>query len=513
MREARGRGVGEVTKVELPAPRNELDRLHTNAQAQDLLIGKVINEQYRIVEKLGGGGMGSVYLAEQTSDKRKVAIKFLSEAVATLENRTRFSIEAGAMAQVNHPNVVKVIDFDLYENRPFLVMEYLEGTNVSSLLKKDGRVAWERTIEIVKQICDGLQAAHDKRMIHRDMKPGNVIILTDGNVKIIDFGLTKFEGPQEDSGLTRTGYLIGTPIYMSPEQYGKEGYDHRVDVYAVGIVLYEMLTGTVPFRDADPVAILDMHRNKTPQKPSERRPDASIPKWLEEIVMHTLEKDPNKRFQSMNELKDAIMKGEGRFAVRSDDVVPRAGAIVGLDLDAPIAAPLQSSGKVRKQGGFFGKAAIFAALGATVIVGYLQRNELLSRFRSQTQPTTTISEPPAPPVEVQTREIWIETEPKDTRIYQVLNRGSETQIEMYVGNAPLQITIETGQQTFIVKKPGYRAQTITVSPNQNRVNVSLARVRPVGRPQRRVRIIEVEEDGGVGQNEPTGIENTDERTE
>ena len=258
------------------------------------MINKTILH-YHILEKLGEGGMGVVYLAEDTKLKRKVAIKFLPRHIASdAEERQRFEIEAQAAASLNHPNITTIHAIEESEEQIFIVMEFIDGVELKDKIKS-GVPPAEETLDFAIKIADGLSAAHKKGVVHRDIKSSNIMITKDGNVKIMDFGLAKIGG---GSQVTKLGSTIGTIAYMSPEQAHGETLDQRTDIWSFGIVLYEMLTGTQPFKGAYDQAIIYSILNEEPGI-------ENIPEQFSFILKKGLSKSPSDRYQNTNEmLKD-----------------------------------------------------------------------------------------------------------------------------------------------------------------------------------------------------------------
>ncbi len=241
--------------------------------------------------------MGIVYKAEDTRLKRTVALKFLSpQAVGTEEDITRFIHEAQAAAALNHPNICTVHEVDEYEDRPFIVMECVEGESLKARIES-GPLQLDEAVGIAVEIARGLQAAHNERIIHRDIKPANVLITPTGQAKIMDFGLAK---SPERTHLTKAGTTLGTVAYMSPEQGRGEAVDHRSDIWSLGVVLYESIAGSLPFRGDHDQAIIYSILNEDPQSLNGVR--AGVPKELEEIVNRCLAKDPAERYQTAKDL-------------------------------------------------------------------------------------------------------------------------------------------------------------------------------------------------------------------
>jgi serine/threonine-protein kinase len=305
----------------------------------DPLVGSLLSERYRIAEKIGEGGMGKIYLAEDERLGKKVVVKMLPPAFAgRIELAQRFVQEAKLTAQIEQENIVSITDL-VVTAPPFYVMEHLRGKELGGLLHDEGRLAWdERTQDVLAQACRALGAAHDRGIVHRDMKPDNVYLVEHGDgrvfVKLLDFGIAKIlsesgndvkdvdgpEGMAEASTgrrfLTNVGVVLGTPHYMAPEQGQGKEIDHRADIYAVGVIMYEMLTGQVPFdipgragMSVDLAGrIVEMHINEPLTPPRILRPDADIPEEVEAIIMKAMRKEPSERFQTIREMEAAILK-------------------------------------------------------------------------------------------------------------------------------------------------------------------------------------------------------------
>jgi serine/threonine protein kinase len=280
--------------------------------SEDPLLNRVLSERYRILKKLGEGGMGVVYLAEHVVIEKKIALKILFPDLTRRSDLVqRFMQEAKSASRIGHENVIDITDFGQSpEGYVFIAMEYLVGQDLGQLLKASGPMPWPRVQPIVLQIVKALRAAHERGIVHRDMKPENVFVLPrdEGRefVKVLDFGIAKVLGLDEDAPrLTRTGMIFGTPEYMSPEQAQGQQIDHRVDIYAVGCILYHMLTGDVPFRAESFMGILSKHMLEMPIAPSVRNP--AIEPRVEALINRAMEKDPSKRFQTMGEFVEALV--------------------------------------------------------------------------------------------------------------------------------------------------------------------------------------------------------------
>jgi len=291
---------------------DQANRTDRGEQESDPLDeGEVLGDRYEILEVIGSGGMGVVYRAVHTTIGKSVAIKVLADEFSHREALVeRFMQEARAASLIRSEHIVDITDFGFARDGiPYFVMEYLEGQTLASRLQAQGRMPWKQAREVILQICNALQAAHDQGVIHRDMKPDNVFLLDRGAraplVKVLDFGIAKIAS-DADKNLTRTGTVMGTAAYMSPEQAQSLPVDVRTDVYAAGIVLYEMLTGRVPFDAGGFVGTLTKHI--TDRVPSMRKmaPDARIPVALDRTVLVALSKDRRNRYATATELADAL---------------------------------------------------------------------------------------------------------------------------------------------------------------------------------------------------------------
>jgi eukaryotic-like serine/threonine-protein kinase len=292
----------------MPRPQPAPDLPAAGAEA-DPLLGRVLNERYRIVEMIGHGGMGRVYKALQAPLDRIVAVKILGPGHDRDPNfYKRFFLEASVTAKLTHPNTITLYDYGRTEDAVFFIaMEYLNGRTLSQVLQADGPLAQERVIHIAQQICRSLREAHSLGVIHRDLKPANVMLLHERDdhdfVKVLDFGLVKFFSDETtEADITNAGTFMGSPHYIAPEQARSQGPDQRCDIYSLGVLLYHMLTGRVPFAGATPVDIILKHLHDVPVAPRALRPDLAIAPELEELVLRCMAKDRGERFQSMDEL-------------------------------------------------------------------------------------------------------------------------------------------------------------------------------------------------------------------
>lgn len=274
------------------------------------MTGRVIAGRYRLLDKLGEGGMGAVFRAEQLSLKRVVALKLLRPALSDNDELVRrFNAEAEMAARLSHPNTVTLYDFGQdSDGMLFIAMELIAGQSLRQTLGQ-GPMPLARIVAIADQICDSLGDAHQRGIVHRDLKPDNVMLSERGSkrdiVCVLDFGIAKLRDQRGDvTGvpITQAGALLGTPQYMAPEQIRGETVDGRADIYALGIILYEMLTGALPFEAPSLMAILSCHLLDTPIPPSQRRPDLAVPPAVEQLIMTMLSKAPGERPSSMYEV-------------------------------------------------------------------------------------------------------------------------------------------------------------------------------------------------------------------
>jgi len=267
-------------------------------QAVTVLSRGTIIGHYRIVEKIGAGGMGEVYLAEDTELNRQVALKFLSSHLCQdADCRARFKREAQAAAKLDHPNIVTVYEVGEFQGRPFFAMQHIAGQSLRELIKTK-ELPIDRVIELAIQICEGLHKAHQSGIVHRDVKPANILIDADGRTKILDFGLASVAGTDR---LTKTGSTLGTVGYMSPEQVRGEQADHRTDIFSFGVVLYELITGRQPFKGDNDAAT---SRNITDQEPEPlARYKSGVGAELQRIISKALSKDKTLRYQHVDELR------------------------------------------------------------------------------------------------------------------------------------------------------------------------------------------------------------------
>lgn len=278
----------------------------------DPLLGVVVEGRYKIESIIGQGSAGTVYRAIQELIGREVAIKVLHDyLVSDKEFIARFTQEAKASSRLSHPNIITIYDFGQIpqvNNRPYIAMDLLKGTPLSDMLSERNHLSLSEALPLFKQVCGALAEAHRQGVVHRDIKPENIVLVERSGQKlfpiIVDFGIARLV--QEESGITRTGTVCGSPTYMSPEQCTSSKVDHRSDIYSLGIVLYEALSGEVPFLSDELVKVMAMHLSDPPKPLSTVRKDLQFSDVVEGIVLKALQKNPDKRYQTMEEFADAL---------------------------------------------------------------------------------------------------------------------------------------------------------------------------------------------------------------
>ena len=349
----------------------------------DPLVGRTLDGRYRIVAVLGEGGMGLVYRARHAILNKPLAIKVLKPEVSRdSEVLTRFQQEAQSASAIGNQHIIDISDFGtLPDGSTYFVMEFLDGTSLTGAIEASPEhggapMAPERVVHIAKQLCDALGAAHERSIVHRDMKPDNVFLIKRGDdrdfVKVLDFGIAKVGG--STSKLTKAGQVFGTPHYMSPEQCAGTGVDHRTDIYALGVILYEMSCGRVPFDADNLMGILTKHMYEQPIAPHELPPPVQVPPGLEAVILKCLAKSADARYQSMAEVReDLVALAQGLTPRAIVEGVERASGGAALRMDPTGRIAVQSMlrmgvGEVPAEAPPKSKLPLFLALGAVFVV-------------------------------------------------------------------------------------------------------------------------------------------------
>jgi eukaryotic-like serine/threonine-protein kinase len=357
-----------------PEDQSPLQADATNAEPplSDPLLGHTLDEKYRLDAQLGVGGMGTVYRARHLLIDRPVAVKVLNPRFVEDEAaRTRFQREARAAGRLQHTNAVTVTDYgQTQDGYVYIVMELLEGRTLRDILAKEAPLDAARSVSLMLQVSAAVAAAHEAGIIHRDLKPANIFIVQRAEVpslvKVLDFGIAKLaaESLEEDDikALTQFGAMIGTPRYMSPEQCDGAELTPAADVYSLGVILYEMLTGTVPFSGSTPLAIAMKHTSELPRRPREFV--ASIPPALEDVVLHALEKDPQARPANAAEFRQELLTTAERLGLEHAAITssPNIEALRSVGTESPSGRLVIDISKLREN-----RAASSDATEVTVV--------------------------------------------------------------------------------------------------------------------------------------------------
>jgi serine/threonine protein kinase/Tfp pilus assembly protein PilF len=310
-------------------PSEEISPSHTKTletPKEEFGRGTTFAERYDFIEELGTGGMGSVYKVFDKKIKEEVALKILKPEIVDEKTIERFSSELKLARKIRHENVCQMYDINEEKGTNYITMEYVPGEDLKSFIRRVGQLPVGKTISIAKQVCEGLSEAHRLGVVHRDLKPQNIMIDKEGNARIMDFGIAR---SIKGKGITGAGMMIGTPEYMSPEQVEGKEVDQRSDIYSLGVNLYEMVTGQVPFEGDTPFTIGMKHKSETPKDPKEL--NAQIPEDLSRVILRCMEKDKEKRYQSAGELRSELINIEKGIPT-TERIVPKRKPITSREI-------------------------------------------------------------------------------------------------------------------------------------------------------------------------------------
>jgi serine/threonine protein kinase len=465
------------------------------ARGTDPLIGRMVNERYKILSVIAHGGMGKVYRAEQSPLGRLVALKVLSpnyNGDSDPEFHKRFFLEASIASKLRHPNTVTIFDYgktddDVY----YIAMELLEGRTLHRALRDEGTLSPERTVHIAGQICRALREAHGIGVIHRDLKPANVYLLKHGDenefTKVLDFGLVK-NIEEKGEQLTQVGLFMGSPKYMSPEQIRGEAVDSRVDIYALGVMMFEMLVGKVPYDSPNSVNILMAHVHEQVPAMSDLNPNVKVPATLETLVRKCMAKNPEDRYLSMNDLLFGLKQclgnnssgmtstGEYRIPDFSDHKLGPTDVLASMTPVANVPAHNTQSGQhaavqpfaqAAKPGNTAAPLFLAAVFGLTGIAGLFALSGSLSEDKptpaaqvAATAPSAVVAtaQPSAPAPRSASVLVTLRSEPPGAMVL-IGDREygpTPTQIELTGAEAELGREI-----SFRFRRTGYRAMIVT----------------------------------------------------
>ncbi len=302
----------------LPSSKEILDTETLETPTEELTTGSTFAGRYQIIEELGKGGMGKVYKALDTEIKEKIALKLINpEISADKKTIERFQNELKFARKISHRNVCRMYDLNKEEGNYYITMEYVPGEDLKSVIGMMGQLSGGKAISVARQVCEGLTEAHKLGVVHRDLKPQNIMIDKEGNARIMDFGIAR---SIKGKGITDAGVMIGTPEYMSPEQAEVKEVDQRSDIYSLGVILYEMATGRVPFEGETPFGIAMKHKSEMPKDP--RAINAQIPEDLSKVILRCMEKDKEKRYQSAGEVRAELERIEKSIST-TERIIPK----------------------------------------------------------------------------------------------------------------------------------------------------------------------------------------------
>jgi serine/threonine-protein kinase len=453
------------------------------------LVGTTIDDRYVIDRVLGEGGMGIVYAGHHKVIGKKVAVKILrSDLAADKEATERFLQEARAASAIGNPHIVDISDFgQLADGSTFFVMELVEGKSLSEVIgEAQAPMSVERLCHVARQIARGLAAAHAAEIVHRDLKPDNVMLVDRGAerdfVKILDFGIAKVGSAA--SRVTRAGSIFGTPHYMSPEQAAGAPVDRRTDIYALGVILYEMASGKVPFDADNYMGILTQHMYKSPVPIRALIPEVDVPPGLDAIVLKSLTKKPEGRYASMDELITDLDRLEhGLLPHAVHEMMGRSGGFnVPTDYfrSSVIPPPVPASPALPKE-----RWPLYAVIAAVATIVAVMALVLVARTSGSTAHATPSSANAAPskdvaePAAASTPTAPVASAPPSPTLHEVLVSVAPLDARLTrngadLGGAPVALHLADGETaTLVVSRKGFKTKTVTVDGHDAKVTVSL----------------------------------------
>jgi serine/threonine-protein kinase len=464
---------------------------HTPGQRYDPLIGQTLDGRYKIEKVLGEGGMGIVYKAVHTTLGKPLAIKVLRPEVSKNEEIVqRFRQEAQSASQIGNPHIIDISDFGtLSDGSTYFVMEFLTGKSLTAA-QADGKFSMARTINVIRQLAGALGAAHEIGIVHRDLKPDNVQLVERGGqkdfVKVLDFGIAKVGG--STSKLTQAGQVFGTPHYMSPEQCAGTNVDQRTDIYAVGVMLYELACGKVPFDADNLMGILTKHLYENPIAPNELAPPVDVSPALEAIILKCLQKKPEFRYQTMAELAadlDALERGQTPRAVI--DKVERATSgpqtLTGVEARVSIGTGQQDIAIRKSRAPLFIGVGVAAAAVIGIVFVTMSRTEA-PHAEVQKPDSAPVAEPSVPqPTAAANPPSVVESEKPKAPPAEVTLKSNPEGAEVYldgqlVGNTPYTLTKPDGDKQLKLefRQAGYESRLVPVSARTSDMTLTLKKV-------------------------------------
>ncbi|MBW2455520.1 MAG: serine/threonine protein kinase [Deltaproteobacteria bacterium] len=447
----------------------------------DPYIGTTVGERYIVDDVLGEGGMGRVYLAHHKVIGKKMAIKILHAELAKDKDAVRrFVREAKAASSIGNPHIVDISDFgETEDGSTYFVMEYLDGYGLADMMEERGALRSALVCEIALQLCDGLAAAHHQNIVHRDLKPENVTLITQGTTdrfcKILDFGIAKVSTSQSATKLTMAGAVFGTPHYMSPEQAAGAAVDHRTDIYSLGVILYEMVAGKLPFNADNFMGILTQHmyRAPVPIRALVEAPDCAP--GLEALILKCLSKKPDARYQTMEELAEDLRKYQADgVPVAVQEMMARSGSFnVPADYfksTSPAVVPGSPLGPRKRLGPRY-VALAGVAVAILVVLFVLMRDSTTTAKTTSNQPPEPTAEP-RPTVAQQTAEV---TAPNEIAVLVYAEPASAVAVvDGQEVKLPETFPVVNGVDFNLeIRAEGYVSQEIVLDGTQAKVRITL----------------------------------------